>query len=76
MYEEPEELVTLIPVESLRAWIEAHPQTDEFKPMAFYNREGDMIEVHFENEHGYCERMGNFTIERAQECGVGDVQNL
>ncbi len=63
VYEEPEEVDTLIPVEELSAYIrENPPAAAAFKPSAFYNREGDMVEAYFENESCYAEAIGNIVI--------------
>lgn len=68
VYEEPEEIETLIPVDELAAWFEAHPPSGEFKPGVFYNRAGDQIEVWFENDLAYAENAGDrLTLERSMD---------
>lgn len=66
VYEEPETVDNYISLSELSDYIKSMPPCGEFKPEAFYNREGDMIEVYFENASCYAERMGNFTVERSQ----------
>ncbi len=66
VYEEPEEIDTLIAVEELSAYIRENPlPMGAFTPSAFYNREGDMMEAYFENESCYAEAVGIIVIERA-----------
>lgn len=68
IYEEPEEIVTLIPVSDLPEWIEKRAcELKEFKPSVCYNRDGDLIEVYFENDHCVAESQPGLTIERSME---------
>jgi hypothetical protein len=70
IYEEPAESVEYIELGELRQWIDDHPP-GEFKPTPFYNRDGDMIEVYFEDADAYGDVTFSkeFVVMRAQGDG-------
>ena len=47
----------LQPQQDLEQWIKDHPFVDPFKPCAWYNKDGDQLEVYWDNSSPYGEEI-------------------
>jgi len=57
------------PDQTLEEYLESHPPKGEFKPCAFYNMDGNQLEVFWDNAPDFGEPRNGMCLHRSEEDG-------
>lgn len=69
LWEEPEQVVRFVNVNDLKEYIANAGPPGEFKPHAWYNRDGDLFEIIWKDDPAHAETCGDLTLLRSMETG-------